>query len=281
MKVFYRPEQACHEAKSFSPSAGKPALVIQDWLTSGIITNDDIVSFEPLQDGDLAKSHDPYYVAGVLSGRVENGFGNTNSAVAHSLSYTTGSFAAAAKHALEHNEHVCSPTSGFHHAHWNHAQGFCTFNGLVIAAQLLRRDNPQIKVGILDCDHHYGDGTASIIQRKQLDYIQHHTQGSEFHMKGDAGPDGKYFFEWLIDAISKLQGCDIILYQAGADPHINDPLGGILTTEQLEARDRIVFQAFKDKPLCWNLAGGYQRDLNGSISPVLEIHRNTAKQCNQ
>ena len=29
-------------------------------------------------------------------------------------------------------------------------------------------------------------------------------------------------------------------------------------------------------PIAWNLAGGYQRDAEGSISPVLDIHRTTA-----
>ena len=32
MKVFYRPEQTARNAGTFSPSAGKPALVVQDWL---------------------------------------------------------------------------------------------------------------------------------------------------------------------------------------------------------------------------------------------------------
>jgi hypothetical protein len=36
-----------------------------------------------------------------------------------------------------------------------------------------------------------------------------------------------------------MADCDVLLYQAGADPHINDPLGGWLTTAQLRERDRI------------------------------------------
>ena len=69
-----------------------------------------------------------------------------------------------------------------------------------------------------------------------------------------------------------------MLYQAGADPHVNDPLGGWLTTEQLRERDARVFEAVArlGVPVVWNLAGGYQRDANDGIGPVLEIHRNTA-----
>jgi hypothetical protein len=34
---------------------------------------------------------------------------------------------------------------------------------------------------------------------------------------------------------------DIILYQAGADTHVDDPLGGLLTSDQMRERDRIMF----------------------------------------
>lgn len=29
----------------------------------------------------------------------------------------------------------CSPSSGFHHAHYDRNHGFCTFNGLIVAAR--------------------------------------------------------------------------------------------------------------------------------------------------
>lgn len=32
-------------------------------------------------------------------------------------------------------------------------------------------------------------------------------------------------------------------------------------------------------PVVWNLAGGYQRELDGSIPKVLEIHDNTMREC--
>ncbi|MEI6269080.1 MAG: hypothetical protein WCP01_09395, partial [Methylococcaceae bacterium] len=71
------------------------------------------------------------------------------------------------------------------------------------------------------------------------------------------------------------------LYQAGADPHIDDPLGGWMTTLQLYQRDMIVFKTAREMnlPVAWNLAGGYQRDENGELLPVLQIHDNTMKAC--
>ena len=66
---------------------------------------------------------------------------------------------------------------------------------------------------------------------------------------------------------------DIIFYQAGADPHINDPLGGSLTTEQMRKRDELVFKTFSKLgiPVVWNLAGGYQ----DPIEKVLALHKTT------
>jgi hypothetical protein len=51
-----------------------------------------------------------------------------------------------------------------------------------------------------------------------------------------------------------------------------------MTTAQLRERDALVFETARARglPLVWNLAGGYQRDAQGGIAPVLEIHRNTA-----
>jgi acetoin utilization deacetylase AcuC-like enzyme len=69
----------------------------------------------------------------------------------------------------------------------------------------------------------------------------------------------------------------IILYQAGADTHIDDPLGGLLTSEQMRERDRAMFSIAHDLsiPLTWNLAGGYQIEPDGSIPRVVELHLNT------
>jgi hypothetical protein len=51
-----------------------------------------------------------------------------------------------------------------------------------------------------------------------------------------------------------------------------------LTAEQLRQRDELVFERFAalGVPVAWNLAGGYQVELDGSIPRVLEIHANTA-----
>ena len=72
-------------------------------------------------------------------------------------------------------------------------------------------------------------------------------------------------------------GADLVMYQAGADMFIDDPLGGAMTIAELRERDWMVFEWCRNAgvPVCFSLAGGYARESDGSIPTVLEIHRNT------
>jgi acetoin utilization deacetylase AcuC-like enzyme len=277
MKVFYRPEQFARTT-SYSPSAHKPRLVVEDWLADGLI-NIEVCGFDPVTERQLALAHSPEYVRGVLAGEVENGFGNTDRAVAASLPFTSGSLVAAAEYALRHQEAVCSPTSGFHHAGYDQAEGYCTFNGLMVTAMVLKERGLVNRVGIIDCDRHYGNSTDEIISKLGLDWIEHHTQGRTFHTRNDV-VDG-VFTRWLSRAIDRCLGCDLILYQAGADPHVDDPLGGLQTTPEMAARDRLVFERLGHLPLVWVLAGGYQVKAGDTdaerLEPVLALHRQTAR----
>lgn len=154
--------------------------------------------------------------------------------------------------------------------------GFCTFNGLMVTACALRAAGNAKRVGILDLDIHYGDGTDDIIAKLDAgDWIEHFTAGETFTQPEQADA----FFAELPARLAAMRACDLVLFQAGADPHMDDPLGGWLTTAELAQRDRIVFETFVawGVPVVWNLAGGYQREPDGSIRKVLEIHENTAR----
>ena len=186
----------------------------------------------------------------------------------------------AARHALRHGGAAVAPCSGFHHAEWAQGGGFCTFNGLMVTAAALHEEGAT-RIGILDCDMHYGDGTDDILERLgNAAWVTHFTAGASFSAPSQAGA---FLREVLPEALHQMRSCNVVLYQAGADPHVDDPLGGWLTTEQLRARDEIVFEALRTLgiPVAWNLAGGYQRDAGGGIPKVLEIHDNTLLACAQ
>ncbi len=268
--VYYSPLMAA-DNDSFSPSAAKPRAAVESWLKLGIPI--DVIAPEPVTVEDLARAHLPAFVDAVLSCRIENGFHNRSAAVAKSLPYTSGAMLAAAREALRNGRVAAAPCSGFHHARYAHAGGFCTFNGLMVTAMALHASGEATRVGILDFDQHYGDGTDNIINRLCIDWINHYSAGEHYGFATEA----TRFLSSIPGLVATMKDCDVILYQAGADPHIDDPLGGWLTTEQLYERDLLVFQAAAALgiPLAWNLAGGYQTPLRR----VLRIHDATMRAC--
>lgn len=275
--VFYTPKMVA-ESGCDSPSAAKPTKVVKSWKSKFFI---EIHEPEPVTAEDLYRAHEPVFVDGVLNCLEDNGFGNKSPEVAASLPYTSGAMLSAARHAIKTGKAAAAPCSGFHHACWDKCMGYCTFNGLMVAALALHQEGIKT-VGILDLDMHYGNGTDDIITQLNLHLdrkVMHFTAGRTFLRPQQAT---SFFSDWLPSVLKQLAAaCDVVLYQAGADPHIDDPHGGWLTTDQLRVRDGLVFEALADAkiPVAWNLAGGYQRDRDGGITKVLDIHDNTMNEC--
>ena len=277
LPVFFRPEMnaACDLP---SPSAAKPAKALASWQKLAIPLQ--VHSFEPVGQAFFELAHDPAHVRSVLACKTKNGFGTTHPEVARSLPYTHGSLLAACRHALQSQSVAVSPTSGFHHAGLRSCSGFCTFNGLACCAMELLSQGLCSKIGILDCDMHYGNGTQEIIDQKKLQgLIEHATALRDYPYDADA------FFAILPSLLQRMSDCGLVIYQAGADCHLDDPHGGFLSSEQMRLRDRIVFSfcASRKIPLAWNLAGGYQEttapDGSPCIRKVLDLHDATMLEC--
>jgi acetoin utilization deacetylase AcuC-like enzyme len=267
LKVFYSKNQSVGANASFSPSAGKPEQVVKSWKERG--QEFEICEFSPVSRGDLKLVHETSYVDGVLDLTHANGFGNKSPEVAAALPWVAGSMVAATLSALKNNTVTISPTSGAHHAHYRNGGGFCTFNFLVLAALKARQAGAK-KVGIIDLDCHYGDGTQDIIKTLKLDFIKHYTFGGDPLIHEDPA----LWLQQLPEIVNTFSDCDLIIYNAGVDSHIDDPLGGYLTTEQIQERDSTVLNPFRKKfiPTVVSLAGGYQKDASGNIPKVLELH---------
>lgn len=275
--LLFNPLQTC-DAGSYSKSPGKAAALLKRWSQASDSMIEHHVSGVASR-ATIALAHSPKYVADVLDGQINNGFGNRLSEVALALPAQVGSLVDACRMVASSARKLpvaCSPTSGFHHAHHDRGAGYCTFNGLVIAAQDLVLHGLAKRVGILDCDYHFGDGTTSILDKIKPGH-PHWTAG-ERHQDED---DAEHFLAHLSTVVKSFVGCDLVIYQAGADQHIDDPLGGLLTTEQMAQRDRTVFWVCREYglPLVWCLAGGYQTDAAGTIAPVLDLHHQTMQQC--
>jgi acetoin utilization deacetylase AcuC-like enzyme len=167
---------------------------------------------------------------------------------------------------------------GFHHAVYEQGMGYCTFNGLALIAQ----EFPNLRIGVLDCDEHQGNGTAQFTGRLQ-NLFNFTIYGGSFgapalprsinrQLNRCADDFGAYEYA-LDEGLRQMSewAVDLIIFQAGADPHENDPLGSLgLTTEQLRLRDRRVFEYAKREgvPILFVLAGGYQIPIETALAPL-------------
>lgn len=275
LAVFFHPKMVV-DIIFETPSPRKPAEVVAQWQQRYPIA---LMDFAPVSTDDFYLAHAKEHIDGLLALTIKNGMDTNDQEVIDSLPWTVGSMLAAAKHALQHHVAV-SPTSGFHHAGYDFSWGFCTVNGLLITARKLLQEGLVKRVGILDFDQHHGDGSEDILRRLNTgDEIVHITGRTDYVREAEA------FFAALPALFKRLASCELVLYQAGADQHIEDPLGGFLDNAQLRERDRRVFEFCHAAqiPLVWNLAGGYQEvvDSKGerSIQKVLDIHNATLEEC--
>lgn len=298
IKVVFSQKMVADSGNDKSPSAHKPGLMAQylkDHPISDPALEPEFVEPEAVSVEDICRCHAEAYVKDVLALKQPNGFGTLSQSVADSLPYTNGSMYTAAKIATKDMPAV-SLSSGFHHAEWHgqpRSYSFCTFNGLMIAAVKLVQEGMK-NVAIVDCDMHYGNGTDDIIRRFRLrDGLPElklglgEWTGSYYHSTFG------YFFGLPRQAPAYLANIqtvrsdlkivkpNVIIYQSGADVHVDDPQGGVLTEEEMYKRDVEIFKIAKDLqiPLAWNLAGGYQIAADGSIDKVLKLHWNTFKAC--
>lgn len=254
----------------------------------------------PLTEAELLRVHTRAYVDAVRSGEpralAESQKFPWSPQLYPSVLLTGGGCLAAARRALVDGV-AAALVSGFHHAHADHGEGFCTFNGLVVTIEALRAAGAVERVAVLDLDLHYGNGTASLAASRPYlfnlsiygnDYdhnqafrdvaIVRHADGPNH--RSVALPNGSGRAELFaamargLEALRAWGRPDLLLFQAGADPYREDPYSPLaLDHDDLRARDRHVFELARRErlPIAWVLAGGYTKD----TAKVVDVHLNT------
>ena len=134
-----------------------------------------------------------------------------------------------------------------HHASSGSCWGFCYFNNMAIALEVLKRKGKIETAYVLDFDLHFGDGTVNILQNR--DYVAVHNPKSTDR---DA---------YLNDISTQLALCraDIIGISAGFDNH-RDDWGGLLKTDDYHDIGKLV----RKKAL--KIDGGYFALLEGGYN---------------
>lgn len=227
----------------------------------------------------LEAVHDPIYVEEVFAASVPRekerriGFPVT-SHIAQRVAHTSGGTWLAAKLALKHG-YAANSAGGSHHALHATGAGYCVFNDLAVATNRLIAERDASRILIVDLDVHQGDGTASLMAgREDVFTLSIHSEKNFPARKArsslDIGlEDGMGDAEYLavlkgaLPPVLNEFAPDLVLYQAGVDPHGEDRLGRLaLTDDGLDARDRFVISELRKRDICVASAvgGGYDND---------------------
>ena len=186
-----------------------------------------------------------------------------------------------ARLALRHDI-ACHLAGGTHHAHPTFGSGFCIFNDVAITARVLLDHGEVNRLLVIDLDVHQGDGTAACFQNDERVTTLSVHAASNFPLRkvnGDIDiplPDGTgddAYVEAIGDRLPQLlDQCrpDLVLFNAGVDPHRDDRLGRLdLTDAGLLRRDQLVLDAAlrRNIPVASVIGGGYD-----ALKPLVRRH---------
>lgn len=181
---------------------------------------------------------------------------------------------------------------GTHHAFADHGEGFCVFNDVCIASNLLLNRGQAQKILVVDLDVHQGNGNASIMANESRVFVfsmhgaknyPFRKQVSDLDIELDNDTDDEKYLRILKDTLPRLItefAPDLIFYQSAVDVLATDKLGKLgLTIEGCKARDEYVLHQAKlaDIPIAIVMGGGYSED----IEDVVEAHCNTFRLAQQ
>lgn len=234
---------------------------------------------EPMPRKWLEAVHCPAYVDEVFRANVPRekerriGFPVT-AQIASRVRHTNGGTWLAALLAKRHG-YAANSAAGSHHALHDTGAGYCVFNDLAVSANRLIAEGAAKRILIVDLDVHQGDGTASLLAGREdvFTFSMHAEKNfpvrkarSSLDVALPDGVDDDGYMDTLNRHLPEVLthfAPDLVLYQAGVDPHAQDRLGRLaLTDDGLEARDRYVVSEMRRRalPIASALGGGYGED---------------------
>jgi acetoin utilization deacetylase AcuC-like enzyme len=292
LPLIYHPNYVAPIANTNRFPMEKFRLLYEMLLTDGVARPEQF--FRPeLPDLDaIALVHDREYVnaywQGNLDPKAQRRIGLPWSPeLAYRTRIAVGGTLLTARLALAHGL-ACNIAGGTHHAFPSYGSGFCIFNDLAIASQVLRKEGLVKKILIVDLDVHQGDGTALIFQDEpDVFTFSMHCQINFPSVKQisdrdvplrEGMEDDEYLrtlANHLPDLLTEFQP-DLVLYDAGVDPHIGDRLGKLaLTDAGLYRRDMQVLSTCVSQgfPVACVIGGGYCEDMRSLVYRHSLLHR--------
>jgi acetoin utilization deacetylase AcuC-like enzyme len=272
----------------------RKAKWIADSLYATPICGVELAEPSPLPEELAARVHTADYVNAVRTGQPtelaqSQGFPWDAKLLPMALA-SCGSVAAAALTALADGGVACGLANGFHHARADQGAGFCTFNGLVIAAREALTAGAK-SVLILDFDAHCGGGTASLIEddpriwQVDVSVSEYDSYTPTERLRLDLVTEASEYVPTITRRLNELDSegidFDLCIYNAGMDPFEGCWIGGLpgITRETLAEREKQVFDWCKRRalPAAFVPAGGYKGSQLDEAG-LVRLHRLTLEQ---
>ncbi len=231
------------------------------------------------QATDLIRSvHTDEYVDAVISGdpiglAQSQGFAWDADMATMAIAHSAGLVAAVTEVLSGTSRVAGSLSSGLHHARAANGNGFCTFNGLAVAARAAC-DLGAERILVLDLDAHCGGGTRSMTDPSSV--VQIDVWTSPFDMWLPTGDDAllvadsRDYLDRVDEALAlcdQAGSFDLVLYNAGMDPSDQG-----VSFDALGAREQKVAEwaGERDHRLVFSMAGGYTAQR--SMADLVDLH---------
>jgi acetoin utilization deacetylase AcuC-like enzyme len=237
----------------------------------------------------IKRMHDRRYVNAVQTGTPEHlaqsqGFPWDEGMYDMAVSHNSGLVAAVDSVLIGKDNWAGSLSSGLHHAKEENGDGFCTFNGLAVAAQRAF-DLGARNILVIDFDAHCGGGTYSMTRSLPVTQIDVSTSSFDRWAKDADDKWSDLTFSSPEDYLKKIKdaleratfghkatgGWDFVLYNAGMDP-VNTGVD----SATLNKRESLVARWLGDLelPSVVAIAGGYtERGI--TMQQLVDLHRLT------
>jgi acetoin utilization protein AcuC len=168
--------------------------------------------------------------------------------------YAVGSTLSAVEKVMAGNlDHAFNPVGGLHHARRDASAGFCVFNDIGVAVELLRGEMGLRRILYVDIDVHHGDGVYySYESDPDLFVFDIHEDGRYLYpgtgsadetgvgkargtkvnipLELGAGDDDVRGLLPTLDKFARTASPDFIIFQCGADGLRGDPIAGLSYT---------------------------------------------------
>lgn len=292
LPIVYHPDHVAPLPPDHRFPMAKFAALYDVLVRDGVATIDQFHCAPPATPDLIELAHDPAYIraylAGTLDARAMRRIGFPWSAALVNRTCTAiGSSVLTAELALAHGL-AASTAGGTHHAFRDFGAGFCIFNDLAVTARAMLERGRARRVLIVDLDVHQGDGTASILADDPaiFTFSMHcdanfpvRKQVSDRDVALPVGMEDDAYLAALAahlpDLLSQVRP-DLVLYDAGVDPHRADLLGKLaLTDAGLLRRDRYVLDRClaAGAAVACVIGGGYAKDIPALARRHSLVHR--------